>query len=75
MLDRTTQWASTRLAARHAAEMALQAEGGRAMRWLRRLWQFFVAQSFSSLTRRIVSLNVAGLVALVIGVLYLSGPA
>jgi two-component system sensor histidine kinase ChvG len=52
--------------------MALQAEGGRAMRWLRRLWQFFVAQSFSSLTRRIVSLNVAGLVALVIGVLYLS---
>jgi two-component system, OmpR family, sensor histidine kinase ChvG len=72
VLDRTTQWASTRLAARHAAEMALQAEGGRAMRWLRRLWQFFVAQSFSSLTRRIVSLNVAGLVALVIGVLYLS---
>ena len=72
MLDRTTQWASTRLAARHAAEMALQAEGGRAMRWLRRLWQFFVAQSFSSLTRRIVSLNVAGLVALVIGILYLS---
>jgi two-component system, OmpR family, sensor histidine kinase ChvG len=72
VLDRTTQWASTRLAARHAAEMALQAEGGRAIRWLRRLWQFFVAQSFSSLTRRIVSLNVAGLVALVIGVLYLS---
>jgi len=72
VLDRTTQWASTRLAARHAAEMALQAEGGRALRWLRRLWQFFVAQSFSSLTRRIVSLNVAGLVALVIGVLYLS---
>ena len=35
-------------------------------------WQFFVTQSFSSLTRRIVSLNVAGLVALVIGILYLS---
>ena len=35
-------------------------------------WQFFVAQSFSSLTRRIVSLNVAGLVALVVGMLYLS---
>ena len=29
-------------------------------------------QSFSSLTRRIVSLNVAGLIALVIGILYLS---
>ena len=35
-------------------------------------WQFFVSQSFSSLTRRIVSLNVAGLVALVLGILYLS---
>ena len=37
-----------------------------------RTWQFFVSQSFSSLTRRIVSLNVAGLVALVLGILYLS---
>ena len=35
-------------------------------------WQFFIAQSFSSLTRRIVWLNVAGLVALVIGTMYLS---
>ena len=35
-------------------------------------WQFFIAQSFSSLTRRIVSLNVAGLVALVVGTMYLS---
>ena len=35
-------------------------------------WQFFVTQSFSSLTRRIVFLNLAGLFALVIGVLYLS---
>ncbi|MEA3028110.1 MAG: two-component system, OmpR family, sensor histidine kinase ChvG [Alphaproteobacteria bacterium] len=38
----------------------------------RRAGQFFVSQSFSSLTRRIVSLNVAGLVALVVGILYLS---
>jgi two-component system sensor histidine kinase ChvG len=37
-----------------------------------RAWQFFVSQSFSSLTRRIVSLNVAGLLALVVGILYLS---
>jgi two-component system, OmpR family, sensor histidine kinase ChvG len=37
-----------------------------------RAWQFFISQSFSSLTRRIVSLNVAGLVALAVGVLYLS---
>jgi two-component system sensor histidine kinase ChvG len=35
-------------------------------------WSFFVALSFSSLTRRIVFLNLTGLVALVIGVLYLS---
>jgi two-component system sensor histidine kinase ChvG len=43
---------------------------------LRRLadsaWAFFVTQSFSSLTRRIVFLNLTGLVALVIGVLYLT---
>jgi len=38
----------------------------------RRGGQFLVSQSFSSLTRRIVSLNVAGLVALVVGILYLS---
>jgi two-component system sensor histidine kinase ChvG len=38
----------------------------------RRAWRFFLAQSFSSLTRRIVFLNVAGLLALVIGILYLS---
>ena len=37
-----------------------------------RAWQFFVSQSFSSLTRRIVSLNLAGLLALVVGILYLS---
>jgi two-component system sensor histidine kinase ChvG len=37
-----------------------------------RAGRFFFVQSFSSLTRRIVSLNVAGLVALVVGTLYLS---
>jgi two-component system sensor histidine kinase ChvG len=37
-----------------------------------RAWQFFVSQSLSSLTRRIVLLNVAGLFALLIGILYLS---
>src|SRR3954463_9004256 len=51
----------------------------RARRWLRRLlapsiaaWRFLVAQSSSSLTRRIVLLNLAGLLALVISILYLS---
>jgi two-component system sensor histidine kinase ChvG len=40
--------------------------------WLRRGFQFFIAQSSSSVTRRIVSLNVAGLLALSIGINYLS---
>ena len=39
---------------------------------VQRAWQFFVSQSFSSLTRRIIFLNVTGLLALVIGILYLS---
>jgi two-component system sensor histidine kinase ChvG len=39
---------------------------------LRRAWRFSVSQSFSSLTRRIIFLNVTGLLALVIGILYLS---
>ena len=48
------------------------AKGWRPLGWLRRAGQFFFALSFSSLTRRIVSLNLAGLVALVASVLYLS---
>ncbi len=35
-------------------------------------WHLFVRISFSSLTRRIIFLNVTGLLALVIGILYLS---
>ena len=38
----------------------------------RHAWHFFVTQSFSSLTRRIVFLNVAGLLAFVLGILYLT---
>jgi two-component system sensor histidine kinase ChvG len=44
----------------------------RVVDWLRRAWQFFVNQSSSSLTRRIVVLNVAGLLALSIGINYMS---
>jgi two-component system, OmpR family, sensor histidine kinase ChvG len=44
----------------------------RPLGWMRRAGQFFFALSFSSLTRRIVSLNLAGLVALVASILYLS---
>jgi two-component system sensor histidine kinase ChvG len=72
VLDRTAQWTSTAVEAEHHAEAASAAERSGVRYWVRRAWQFFVEQSFSSLTRRIVSLNVAGLVALVIGILYLS---
>jgi two-component system sensor histidine kinase ChvG len=44
----------------------------RVLGWLHRAGQFFFALSFSSLTRRIVSLNLAGLIALVASILYLS---
>lgn len=39
---------------------------------LRAAWRFLIDQSSSSLTRRIVLLNLAGLIALLTGVLYLS---
>ena len=39
---------------------------------LLRPWRFLAAQSSSSLTRRIVFLNIAGLLALVLSILYLS---
>ena len=39
---------------------------------LRRVFQFLTAQSSSSVTRRIVTLNVFGLLALSVGILYLS---
>jgi len=45
---------------------------GRIGDWVERAWQFFITQSFSSLTRRIVFLNVAGLLALSIGITFLS---
>ena len=44
----------------------------RPLGWFRRAGQFFFTVTFSSLTRRIVSLNLAGLIALVASILYLS---
>ena len=44
----------------------------RPLGWLRRAGQFLFTLSFSSLTRRIVSLNLAGLIALAASILYLS---
>src|SRR5438128_12266071 len=48
------------------------AEKGRLRELLRQGWFLFVRISFSSLTRRIIFLNVTGLLALVVGILYLS---
>jgi two-component system sensor histidine kinase ChvG len=78
LLDRTppdpnlnTEDASTSAAESDAVEGRSQG-WLRPIGWLRRAGQFFFAFSFSSLTRRIVSLNLAGLIALVACILYLS---
>jgi two-component system sensor histidine kinase ChvG len=70
VLDRTTQWISAAVENGQAGPVARAAN--RVRSWSRRGWQVFVAFTFSSLTRRILSLNVAGLLALVIGILLLS---
>jgi two-component system sensor histidine kinase ChvG len=73
VLDRTKQLTSESPAAERPAEDAVAAPAGRGV--LRRaadFWHYFVGQGSSSLTRRIVFLNVASLFALFIGILYLS---
>jgi two-component system sensor histidine kinase ChvG len=87
VLDRTAEIARAATEARISteAEAQIAADGldtaaarprlhglARVGDWLRRAWQFFITQSFSSLTRRIVFLNVAGLLALSIGITFLS---
>jgi two-component system, OmpR family, sensor histidine kinase ChvG len=74
VLDRTAEIVS-QTAAEQTAEEAPRVPRSRfgVIRGIARsAWAFFVTQSFSSLTRRIVFLNLTGLVALVIGVLYLT---
>ena len=85
VLDRTADIADNRAPPLAPAESQVEAEAvdegqvrvahhglGRIADWWRRAWQFFITQSFSSLTRRIVFLNVTGLLALSIGIIYLS---
>ena len=60
------------LAADHALDQTPAWSWQRPLDWLRRTGRFLFALSFSSLTRRIVSLNLAGLIALVASILYLS---
>jgi two-component system sensor histidine kinase ChvG len=58
----------------HGSDDSTARQRGRARSrdWLARGAQFFVTQSSSSLTRRIVVLNVTGLVVLSIGIIFLS---
>ena len=74
MLDRTKDIASQDAAAEsRAADAQASPEQRQSLAdTLRRYWQYFIGQGSSSLTRRIVFLNVAGLFALFIGILYLS---
>jgi two-component system sensor histidine kinase ChvG len=88
LLDRTTEPIRTAVETRRPDEQpafsprpTLSALSGRVRQVYRerglggvitRIWQFLFTQTFSSLTRRIVFLNVAGLLALVVGILYLS---
>jgi two-component system sensor histidine kinase ChvG len=76
VLDRTAeivaQNAEAEPSGAEAARPESRQQSGALRRVLGSVWHFFVSQSFSSLTRRIVFLNLAGLVALVTGVLYLS---
>jgi two-component system, OmpR family, sensor histidine kinase ChvG len=86
VLDRTAEIARAKMRAQSASQDEPESESGthaeaapvpargvvRIFGWLQRAWQFFITQSFSSLTRRIVFLNVAGLLALSIGINFLS---
>jgi two-component system sensor histidine kinase ChvG len=75
VLDRTAEIEAQNAEAKRRGEEVVRPAPKRfaaIRRPLRSAWQFFVSQSFSSLTRRIVFLNLTGLVALVTGVLYLS---
>lgn len=72
MLDRTrTILAQTTAAGRKDRKDAAASAPRKAGR-LQRYWRTVVGQSSSSLTRRIVILNVAGLFALMMGIFYLS---
>lgn len=84
MLDRAADVAENRAPPLAPAESQVEAEGPaeaqavaergvvRVFGWLKRGCQVFVNQISSSVTRRIVVLNVAGLLALSIGINYLS---
>jgi two-component system sensor histidine kinase ChvG len=75
VLDRTAEQSANPAEAARPGEAPASPPPGRLTRLrnlARSIWQFFVTQTFSSLTRRIVFLNLAGLITLLTGVLYLS---
>jgi two-component system, OmpR family, sensor histidine kinase ChvG len=75
VLDRTAELSAQKSEAERPAEERAPRKQDRFARLRRPLdaaWLYFSAHSFSSLTRRIVILNLAGLVALMMGVMYLS---
>ncbi len=84
MLDRTADIAQNRAPPLAPAESQVEAGGlgetqalaqrglARVFGWVKRGWQVFVSQISSTVTRRIVVLNVAGLLALSVGINYLS---
>jgi two-component system sensor histidine kinase ChvG len=72
VLDRTKELTPQQPAAEApAGEDVVRAKPGLRER-LRKYWQYFIGQGSSSLTRRIVFLNIASLFALFLGILYLS---
>jgi two-component system sensor histidine kinase ChvG len=72
VLNRTPETLRTQIdAAPHAGEPAHDDAVARSG-FVRRAWQGFAHLSLSSLTRRIIFINLAGLVVLVVGILYLS---
>jgi two-component system sensor histidine kinase ChvG len=72
VLDRTPNSFQTKVDADRSDGGLPFRYSGRLRGLLRSARLFFVRQSFSSLTRRIIFLNLTGLLALVIGILYLS---
>lgn len=73
MLDRTKELTPESPPAEKPAGDDVTRPAGRSMlRSIGDTWQYFIGQSSSSLTRRIVLLNIAGLFVLFVAILYLS---
>jgi two-component system sensor histidine kinase ChvG len=72
VLNRTPESFVTAVETQALDETPVVAGAGGLTDLLRQGWHLFVRVSFSSLTRRIIFLNVTGLLALLIGVFYLS---